>query len=98
MVDMPTLSRSMLRVGRVASDLLRRLSLPPALAGRDATPTLMASNSAHAHRLSHQDRLSRYIKKSVIAGPIVAGGVADMVGMAVVALRTELGAVEEGDT
>jgi hypothetical protein len=62
-VDMPTLSRSMFRVGRVASDLLiRRLSLPPALARRDATPTVMTSKSAHA------DRLSRSVHPPFVSG------------------------------
>ncbi|KAG2644211.1 hypothetical protein PVAP13_2KG298160 [Panicum virgatum] len=63
---MPTLSRSMFKVGRVASDLLRRLSLFPTLARRDATPTVMTSKSAHADRLSHQDCLSRLVYKSWI--------------------------------
>ena len=67
-VDMPTLSRSMFRVGRVASDLLRRLSLFPALARRDATPTVTTSKSAHADRLSHQDCLSRSVLPPFVSG------------------------------
>ena len=67
-VDMPTLSRSMFRVGRVASDLLRRLSLFPTLARRDATPTVMTSKSAHADRLSHQDCLSRSVLPPFVSG------------------------------
>ena len=58
----------MFRVGRVASDLLRRLSLFPTLARRDATPTVMTSKSAHADRLSHQDCLSRSVLPPFVSG------------------------------